>query len=108
MCIRDRAHTAIAKMNGFTDAQALELRQGQASFDAKFDALAKISKAIAENQGKVSQELKDNFFNAGYNKENLVDLVTATGAITVTNFLHNLTEVEIDFPVAPALETVQN
>jgi len=102
------AHTAIAKMNGFTDAQALELRQGQASFDAKFDALAKISKAIAENQGKVSQELKDNFFNAGYNKENLVDLVTATGAITVTNFLHNLTEVEIDFPVAPSLETVQN
>ena len=98
------AHTALAKMNGFTDEQALELRKGSASFDAKLDALAKISRAIAQNQGKVSQELKENFFNAGYNKENLIDLVTAAGAITVTNFLHNLTEVEIDFPIAPELQ----
>ena len=98
------AHTALAKMNGFTDEQALELRKGSASFDAKLDALAKISRAIAQNQGKVSQELKENFFNAGYNKENLIDLVTAAGAITVTNFLHSLTEVEIDFPIAPELQ----
>lgn len=102
------AHTAIAKMNGFTDAQALELRQGRATFDPKLDALAKISRALAETSGKVSNEVKENFFNAGYTKENLVDLVTAAGAITVTNFLHNLTDVAIDFPVAPELETVLN
>jgi len=100
------AHTAIAKMNGFTDEQAVELRQGRASFDSKLNALAEISKAIAENQGRVSDELKDNFFKAGYNKENLIDLVTAAGAITVTNYLHNLTDVAIDFPIAPQIESV--
>ena len=99
------AHSAIAKMNGFDDAQILELREGRASFDSKLDALAKISKAIAETRGKVSHEVKQNFFDAGYNKENLVDLVVAAGAITLTNFLHNITEVEIDFPVAPELTT---
>ena len=99
------AHTALAKMNGFTDEQALELREGRASWDSKVDALAKISKALSENRGHVSEELKQNFFNAGYNKENLVDLVVAAGAITVTNFLHNITDVEIDFPVAPKLTT---
>lgn len=98
------AHTAIAKMNGFTDDQAIELRQGRASFDTKLDSLAKISQAIAQGRGRVSNELKENFFAAGYTKENLIDLVTATGAITVTNYLHNLTEVAIDFPVAPELE----
>lgn len=100
------AHTAIAKMNGFTDEQALELRQGRASFDSKYHALAQISKAIATNQGRVSENLKENFFAAGYTKENLIDLVTATGAITVTNYLHNLTQVEVDFPLAPELEPV--
>jgi len=98
------AHTAIAKMNGFTDEQALELRQGRASFDSKLDSLAQLSRAIAENRGKVSPQLKENFFAAGYTKENLVDLATAAGAITTTNFLHNLTEVAIDFPIAPELE----
>ncbi|MFM9880854.1 MAG: carboxymuconolactone decarboxylase family protein, partial [Burkholderiaceae bacterium] len=29
------AHTALGKMNGFSDAQILELRAGHASFDAK-------------------------------------------------------------------------
>ena len=100
------AHTAIAKMNGFSDEQAIELRQGRASFDSKLDALAKISRAIAETNGKVSEEVKENFFNAGYTKENLIDLVTAAGAITVTNFLHNLTDVAIDFPIAPELEAI--
>ena len=99
------AHTAIAKMNGFTDEQALELREGRASWDSKLDALAKISKAIAETRGKVSEDVKQNFYNAGYNKENLVDLITAAGAITITNLLHNITDVEIDFPVAPELTT---
>ena len=99
------AHTAIAKMNGFDEPQTIELRQGRASWDSKLDALAKISKSLAENRGRVSENLKENFFNAGYTKENLVDLVVASGAINITNTLHNLTDVEIDFPLAPILET---
>jgi len=99
------AHSAIAKMNGFNDDQILELREGRASWDSKLDALAKISKAIAANKGNVSDDLKQSFYNAGYNKENLVDLVIAAGAITITNLFHNLTDVEIDFPIAPELVT---
>ena len=38
------AHTALGKMNGFTEDQILELRGGSASFDSKFDALAKFTK----------------------------------------------------------------
>jgi len=97
------AHTAIAKMNGFSDEQALELRQGSASWDTKYDALAKLSRSIAETRGNAKQVLVDNFYAAGYNNENLVDLVTAIGIINITNIFHNLTQVEIDFPLAPAL-----
>ncbi len=95
------AHTAIAKMNGFTDEQALELRKGKASWDTKLNTLGKISRAMSENRGNLSKEMKAEFFAAGYNEENLIDLVVAVGIITTTNFMHNVTGVEVDFPAVP-------
>lgn len=92
------AHTAIGKMNGFTDEQTIELRKGFASWDSKLDALAKLSKAVAENKGKVDSTVLDAFFEAGYTKGSMVDLIVLVGDKTVMNFLHNLTQVEIDFP----------
>lgn len=101
------AHTAIGKMNGFTEEQTIELRQGRASFNDKFDALAKLSKAVAENRGKISDSILENFFNAGYTKENLVDAIVNIGEKATTNFLHNVTDIPVDFPAAPELtETV--
>ena len=41
------AHTALGKMVGFTEAQIIEIRRGQASFDAKLDALARFARAVA-------------------------------------------------------------
>lgn len=99
------AHTAISKMKGLTEDEILELRQGQASWDGKLNALANISKEIAISRGKVSEATKEAFYNAGYTEETLVDLVIAVGIITVTNTFHNLTDVAIDFPLAKPLET---
>ncbi|WP_298548142.1 carboxymuconolactone decarboxylase family protein [uncultured Aquimarina sp.] len=99
------AHTAIGKMNGFTDEQILELRAGYASFDTKLDALAKLAKNITENRGRADQEIIDNFFAAGYDKGNLVDTIVLVGDKTISNYLNNATEIPIDFPVAQPLET---
>ena len=43
------AHTALGKMNGFTDEQILEIRTGKAGFDEKLDALAAYVKSAVEN-----------------------------------------------------------
>ncbi|MDH7445028.1 carboxymuconolactone decarboxylase family protein [Aquimarina sp. 2201CG14-23] len=98
------AHTAIGKMNGFTDEQILELRAGKASFDTKLDALAKLAKNITENRGRADKEVIDNFFNAGYNKGNLVDTIVLVGDKTISNYLNNATDIPIDFPIAQPLE----
>lgn len=98
------AHTAIAKMNGFTDEQALELRKGFSTFSAKTDALAKVAKEITENKGRASEAALNNFFDQGYTKGNLVDVIVQVGDKTVMNYLHNLTQIDIDFPVAQELE----
>ncbi|MDW7693733.1 carboxymuconolactone decarboxylase family protein [Flammeovirgaceae bacterium SG7u.111] len=98
------AHTAIGKMNGFTDEQILEIRKGKVSFDAKLDALAKLTLAITANRGNVDQNVLDVFYAAGYTKGSLIDLVVAIADKVVMNYVHNLTQIPIDFPVAPELE----
>ncbi len=97
------AHTAIASMNGFSAEQIIELRTGVAPFDSKLDALAKLSRNITEKRGAVDASIIDEFFSAGWTKENLVDVINQIGEITITNYLHRTTEVPVDFPQAQAL-----
>jgi uncharacterized peroxidase-related enzyme len=101
------AHTAIGKMNGFDDAQILELRRGEASFDTKLDALARLSKNITENRGAADTPVLDNFFAAGWSKENLIDTIVLVGDKTISNYLHKTTNVPVDFPAAQTLEVLE-
>ena len=99
------AHTAIAKMNGFNDEQILELRSGTSNINEKLNALAALAKNITENRGKTDDAVVDAFFTAGYSKGNLVDVISLVGDKTISNYLHNTTQVPVDFPLAPELET---
>lgn len=97
------AHTVLGKMNGFTDEQVIELRKGSASFDSKLDALVKFTASVVQNRGKVSENVKEEFFAAGYTEANLIDVVIVVGDKIISNFIHNLAGFEIDFPIAPEL-----
>ena len=97
------AHTAISKMQGFTDEQILEIRRASISFDSKFDALAKLAKSIAENKGHADEQLVENFYAAGYNEGSLIDVVMVVGDKTITNYIYALTAIPIDFPKASAI-----
>lgn len=97
------AHTVIGKMNGFTDDQILEIRSGSASFDPKLDALARLSYEITAFRGKPSDETLSRFYAAGYTKGSLVDVVMAVADKVAMNYLHNITQIPIDFPLAPEL-----
>lgn len=94
------AHTALGKMNGFTDEQILEIRKGSASFDSKLDALAKFTASVVEHRGRATEGSKEAFFEAGYTEANMIDVVIIVGDKIISNYLHNLTQFEIDFPVA--------
>lgn len=98
------AHTALGKMNGFSDDQILELRSGSASFDAKLDALVRFTASVVNNKGNATQETKDAFFAAGYTESNMIDAIIIIGDKVISNYIHNLTGFAIDFPLAPALQ----
>ncbi len=96
------AHLVLGKMNGFTDEQLAAIRKGK-SADSKLNALVQLASAITANRGNASTELVDAFFANGYTNENLVDLILLVSDKTAMNYLHNLTQIPLDFPLAPAL-----
>ena len=96
------AHTLIGKMNGFTDEQIIEIRKGNAS-DSKLNALVALAADITKNRGRASEANVEAFFAQGYTKEILVDVILQISDKTAMNYLHNLTKIPVDFPVAPAL-----
>jgi AhpD family alkylhydroperoxidase len=97
------AHTFIGKKVGFSDEQILEIRGGRASFDSKLDSLARLVKDIAVRRGHADQGLVDAFFAAGWSEGHLIDTIVAVGDKVVTNYLHGVTRVPVDFPAAPKL-----
>ncbi|MGH1336650.1 MAG: carboxymuconolactone decarboxylase family protein [Aureispira sp.] len=102
------AHTMLGKNAGFTEEQILDIRQGQASFDQKLNALAAFTKATVEQRGKTSAAQKTALLDAGYTEGNLVDIIVLIGDKTISNYIHNTTELPIDFPLAPALPTLSH
>jgi AhpD family alkylhydroperoxidase len=98
------AHTMLGKMNGFTDGQIIDIRKGTAAFDAKLDALAKLTRALVAHRGHADSAAMDAFFAAGWTQENLVDVIMTIGDKIISNYLHAATQIPVDFPAAPALD----
>ena len=100
------AHTALGKMNGFTDEEILQLRGGNHP-DQKLNIITNLAAEIQKTQGNPSQELLEDFFALGYDQAALVDLVSLVADKALSNYIHNITQIPVDFPLAPSLETVE-
>ena len=96
------AHLVLGRMNGFDDNQLLDIRKGQ-NENPKLNALVKLAADITQNRGNASNSNIEDFFSQGYTKENLVDLILQISDKTAMNYLHNLTKVPVDFPVAESI-----
>lgn len=97
------AHSAVGKMVGFTDVQILEIRSGRATFDAKLDALARYVREVTEKRGHVAAASTEAFLGAGWSRGNLVDVMMVIGDKIISNYLHGVTKVPVDFPAASKL-----
>lgn len=97
------AHTLLGTMNGLTEDQTIEIRKGHATFDKKLNALVALAKEITAKKGFASTETIDAFISAGYTKGQVIELVFLVAEKTAMNYVHAITKVEIDFPVAKAI-----
>lgn len=98
------AHTAIAKMNGFSEDDTVQLRAGTYN-NRKLSILTNLAKSIVSNRGRADEELVNAFYRLGYDEKSLVDLVALVVDKTFTNYIGRLAKPEIDFPPAKLLNT---
>jgi len=96
------AHTAIGGNHGFSQDEMVAIRNGEVQ-DTKLKALTELAKAITESKGYPEQSKVDNFFDAGYSKAALAELIVLVGLNTITNYTNHIAGTEVDFPTAPEL-----
>lgn len=96
------AHTAILGMNKVSEAETLDIRREQPT-DAKLRAIVRLAAEVVRKRGKPSQTLVDEFRSFGYDNTALVELTALVGEKTLVNYVHGVTQIPIDFPVAKPL-----
>lgn len=97
------AHTALAKMRGFSEAETIQIRQ--AAYPAeKLNAVILLAQSIAENKGQAAPALLEGFFEQGYSEKALIELIALISLRTFTNYVYANTNIPIDFPAAGPVE----
>ncbi|MGI9533094.1 carboxymuconolactone decarboxylase family protein [Lutimonas sp.] len=91
------AHTAIGKMNGLSDIQTEQSRQGN-SEDARERAALQFAQLVTRERGQVNDKAIETVKNAGYNDEELLEIVLNVVSNTLTNYVNHLANTEVDFP----------
>lgn len=97
------AHTEIGKMFGLTEDEILDLRLCK-SEDKKLQVLTQLAKEIVTTKGYPNTETIERFFEVGYNKAALAELIGLVSLNIFTNYFNHIAETEIDFPVAKNLD----
>lgn len=98
------AHTLVAKSTGFSEPQTIEIRSGNVTFDPKLNALVRLAKELTGRRRVENEDLLNAFYEAGYTREQLVDLIILVGDRTISNILHAVTKVPVEFPLAKPLD----
>jgi len=97
------AHTALGKMVGFSEEETLDLRTGSIE-DQKLRALTTLAKEITLHKGHPNEKHLENFFEVGFGKQALVELIGLVAFKTFSNYLNHIADTPIDFPQAKDLK----
>lgn len=92
------AHTLMAKKAGFSDEQAIQLREARYPEDAHLDALVQFAQYLVSSRGTVAAERVATFRAAGFSDRQVVETLGAVSAILFTNMVNRVNDTEIDFP----------
>ncbi|WP_407050947.1 carboxymuconolactone decarboxylase family protein [Methyloraptor flagellatus] len=95
------AHTAIGKNLGLGEAQVSAARQGL-SEDPKLQAALVFARTVVLSKGRVSDAEVNRVRAAGLDDGAIVEIVAHVAMNILTNYLNNVAETEIDFPVVRA------
>ncbi len=91
------AHSVVADMMSKVPAEVTDaIRSGATIPDAKLAALSTFTKIMVEKRGFPSSEEIEAFVGAGYQKEQVLDIVLAIGVKTFSNYANHVANTPVD------------
>lgn len=91
------AHSLIAKHIAKADAAIVDaLRQQQPLPEPKLDALAAFTRAVVKQRGKVVGSAVDDFISAGYNHQQVLEVVLGVAMKTLSNYANHIMHTPLD------------
>ena len=97
------AHTYLGRnVAKLDDAEIMANRNG-GSNDPKADAAVRFAAAVVRQRGHVSTEQVQAVRSAGYSDAQVLDILLAVALNTFTNYVNEVAQTEIDFPVVESL-----
>jgi AhpD family alkylhydroperoxidase len=92
------AHSFIGKMAGLPVDALRAIRAGQATGDAKRDALVRFVSHLHTTSGSISLDEFTAIRTAGYTDTQLAEISLAIALITFTNTFNRINDTDVDFP----------
>lgn len=97
------AHTALGKMAGVTGSELADNMQGQ-SKDSKTLAAITFARTVVENRGHIKDVDLQAVRDAGFDNEEIVEIIAHVGLNIFTNYINHIAGTEIDFPVVSTVK----
>lgn len=97
------AHTQLAKnSNLLTDEESLKARRRE-GLDDRSKTVLQFVKEVVERKGKVSDEHVQSLKGAGFEDEEIVEILGVMALSTFANYVSNVGELDMDFPEVPEI-----
>lgn len=96
------AHTYLGKNLAKLDDAEIAANRGGRSNDAKADAAVRFAVKVVEARGRVAGEDLRDIRDAGYDDGQIIEIVQHVALNVWTNYLNELAQTEIDFPMVDA------
>jgi AhpD family alkylhydroperoxidase len=89
-------HTALAIKEGAEPADVQAIRERRAPRNSKNAALSVLARTLIEKRGRLDDQDVSRFLQAGFDKAQLLEVIAAVAASTITNYTGNVTKPPVE------------
>lgn len=94
-------HSTVGQMQNIDNEIIEAMRTGSPLADSKLEALRKFTQIVVEKRGWISDEDVQEFFNAGYTKAQLLEVIVGVTQKTLSNYINHIVQTPLDSAFEP-------
>jgi uncharacterized peroxidase-related enzyme len=102
------AHGTVAKMQKIPAEIIYAVYYNQSLLDSKLEALHTFTRAVLEADGWVKQDVLQAFYQAGYQKQHVLEVVLGISFKTLSNYVNHINDTPIDANFLSGIPDNQN